>query len=96
MERYTGKEGITAGGSSGGTAAAVAARIVPIGEASDGAGSIRIPASCCGVVGLKPSRGRPIGIQLVGRYGDEATVLQVSAQLEQAMPWKGRRPLVTA
>jgi len=67
----------SSGGSSGGAAAAVAAGILPAAHASDGGGSIRIPASCCGVFGMKPSRRRmnlTADVALPGDIGVENTV----------------------
>src|SRR5262250_3909241 len=70
------------GGSSGGAAAAVGARVLPMAHASDGFGSIRAPAACCGLVGLKPTRGRNtmapyIGEGLGGLSTEHAVTLSV-------------------
>ena len=97
-----------AGGSSGGAAAAVAAGLVPAAQGSDGGGSIRIPASCCGLVGLKPTRGRisgfpmygdPIGLATSGSIarsvGDAAALLDVLAGRRVSDPWWAPDPAGT-
>jgi amidase len=90
---------LTPGGSSGGAAAAVSAGLVPIAHATDGGGSIRIPASCCGLFGLKPSRGRvssaPFGTleglstagPMARTVEDAAAFLDVLAGYEPGDPW---------
>lgn len=83
--------GRTPGGSSGGSAAAVAAGLVAAATGSDGGGSIRIPAACCGLVGMKPTRGRvsgePAGAGWLGLsvYGALARTVRDSALMLDAM-----------
>jgi amidase len=77
--------GLSAGGSSGGAAAAVAAGIVAIAHATDAGGSIRVPAACCGLVGLKPGRGSvPGGPSFGNHLGGLASELAVCRSVRDA------------
>jgi amidase len=96
----------TSGGSSGGAAAAVASGMAPVAQGNDGGGSIRIPAGCCGLVGIKPSRGRiswgprlgDLGGGLATHgviartVGDAAAVLDVMAGRETGDPYSAPTP----
>jgi amidase len=75
---------LMAGGSSGGAAAAVAAGLLAVAQGSDGGGSIRIPASCCGIVGLKPSRGRISGSPMYGEVTGLATAGSLARTVRDA------------
>lgn len=96
----------TSGGSSGGASAAVAAGILPMANASDGGGSIRIPAACCGLFGMKPTRGRtPLGpasgegwagmsaVHAVSRsVRDSAALLDATAGPDLGAPYAAQPP----